>query len=1178
MRTIILLIASTAITTSTAGHAADQLKFGKAPAWVIPQVAPADSNKTPNAPAVLLLADQQVQFEPGKTTSYGEIVMKIQTPEGLSAGNISLPWNPATDTITINKLEIQRGKQVIDVLASGQTFTTMRRESNLELATLDGVLTANIQPDGLQEGDIIDLATTTEHVDPVLGNHVEGNFAEWERHPIGLAHARVEWPSSLHMSVRLSGGLPQVQPVEHGGRKVLEITARDLQPDIAPKGAPPRFALGRLGEATDFTSWSDIAKLMTPLFQKAEAIPSTGPLHEEVEKIRTATSDPRQRAILALQLVQQRVRYVALLMGQGSYVPAKAETTWSQRFGDCKAKTALLLGILHSLGIEAQPILVQSRFGDAIAERLPLLSYFDHVLVRAEIAGKTYYLDGTRIGDMKLDDIAVPEFHWGLPLVPDARLVGMVPPPHDVADTVVTIDVDARAGALAPAKVTLTEALHGDAAVTTDIMYARATDEQQKQVLTQAAKLYFDTFSLQTSSETFDRDSRDLSLQMAGTATLHWKDGWYFVPASSLAYKPDFDRPAGPFHNAPFSVSYPAFRRSRVILHLPPGFAAQQKLPVPVHQTLAGVEYIRTASVSGDDLTIETSERTIVPEIAYNEAIAAEPRIKALNDDDVYLKLVSSYRPTQKDVSAIISNEPSSPADYLRRGNVYLATAKFDEAIADFTKVLSVDPKNVSALADRALGHFFKHDFDSADADIKAADAIDPNNAILLRCKGLEAQRLHHYPEAITFFSRSLVSEPKNAFTLVHLAELHTLQSEPQKALQYWDLIIELAPGNADMLAYRAVVEARLGKLDDARKDLVEAKTANPASVTVVGAASAISQYDHDFKAQVVSYSKLITANPKLAEAYAARSAALFGLGDLQQALSDTDTALMLGAKSVQLHVLRANIFKLNGNDSGVQSEADAMVRDNPNSELAYVAAAKTFASLGHRDQALQAVDKALAIKPEPYIYVNRAEIRPVSDDADRTSDYDAALKLQPNEPDALIGKADILNRQGKFAEAASLYELAAKDQPDWQGPQIKQAAALYKAGQTAEAAIIFANVRAKADAAKLNSLCWINSTAGILLDSALQDCRNALKSDPDNQNYLNSLGMVLLKLGQIDDALAAFNRGLAIKPSASCLMGRAIVYARKGNRVQAEADAAAARKLNPGIDDVYAVDYGLKL
>src|SRR5207245_7674926 len=40
----------------------------------------------------------------------------------------------------------------------------------------------------------------------------------------------------------------------------------------------------------------------------------------------------------------------------GGLVPASAETTWSRRFGDCKAKTALLLAILHEFGIEAEPV------------------------------------------------------------------------------------------------------------------------------------------------------------------------------------------------------------------------------------------------------------------------------------------------------------------------------------------------------------------------------------------------------------------------------------------------------------------------------------------------------------------------------------------------------------------------------------------------------------------------------------------------------------------------------------------------------------------------------------------------------------------------------------------------------------------------------------------------------
>src|SRR5258708_18209115 len=172
MRSIRLLLAGTAVVLTNPANAANELKFGKAPAWVVSQAIPADASGSSDAPVALLLTDQQSRLEPGKLVTYSELAMKIQKPEGLAAGNISIPWDPATDTVTVNKLEIHRGSQVIDVLAAGQKFITLRRESGLEAAMLDGRLTPNIQPEGLQEGDVIDLATTIYHAAPLLGNHV----------------------------------------------------------------------------------------------------------------------------------------------------------------------------------------------------------------------------------------------------------------------------------------------------------------------------------------------------------------------------------------------------------------------------------------------------------------------------------------------------------------------------------------------------------------------------------------------------------------------------------------------------------------------------------------------------------------------------------------------------------------------------------------------------------------------------------------------------------------------------------------------------------------------------------------------------------------------------------------------------------------------------------------------
>jgi len=223
------LLAGAAMSAHPA-FAADALKFGAPPAWVHPQPIPA--SKPTQAPVSLLLNDQQTYFEHGKVTTFSEGAVKIENAQGLAAGNVALVWQPATDTVTINKLQIRRGDKIIDVIAGGQTFTVLRRETNLDAATLDGTLTATLQPEGLQAGDIIDLATTTERSDPVLKGHVETVFGAWDGLPIQSAHAAISWPSDLHLQIRETPNLSPARRSSANGVDHLELSAENIQPLI----------------------------------------------------------------------------------------------------------------------------------------------------------------------------------------------------------------------------------------------------------------------------------------------------------------------------------------------------------------------------------------------------------------------------------------------------------------------------------------------------------------------------------------------------------------------------------------------------------------------------------------------------------------------------------------------------------------------------------------------------------------------------------------------------------------------------------------------------------------------------------------------------------------------------------------------------------------------------------
>jgi len=1056
--------------------AADTLKFGAAPAWVTPQVIPEASDKTKDRPLVLLLHDQQTMLEAGKTTTYAEAAIKIQKPEGLSAGNVSVAWDPASDLITVNKLEIHRGNQVIDVLKSGQTFTTMRRESNLELATLNGVLTANIQPEGLQEGDILVLATTTEHSDPVFKGHVEARFAPWAGAQIGLAHARIEWPSGLNVHLQKTGDLPAAQESVRDGKKVYDLTMRDVEPVIEPKSAPLRFRIGRMGEASDFRSWAEAARVMLPLYRQAAIIPPSGPVRDEIRKIRAASNDPKVQAEQALQLVQQRVRYVALLMGQGGYVPASAETTWSRRFGDCKAKTALLLAVLHELGIEAAAVAVNPFIGDALADRLPSFGLFNHVLVRARIAGKDYWLDGTRTGDTSLDRTRVPNFGWGLPLVDNAALVHIVPSPLEQPDNQRTINIDASAGIYAPAKIEIDELYRGDDAIAYNAGYSQLSADQRTEYLRKNARTYFDGMTVDSTSVQFDKTNGELKIATKGTAKLDWEDRWFRIPSASIAYNPDFDRPAGPLQQVPFATDYPNYETRHVTIRLPPGFlATQNKAPTPVHETLAGVEYARVIGLTGDTMTVDSSERTIAAEVPYKVALAAAARMKSLNNDDVFLRVPNGYRASSEDLATKSTENPASVQDFIDRGLMRLDAGQFDQAISDFDQALALDPKNVWALGDRGIARVWKHDFGAGAKDLAAVEAIDPDNPLLLRAKALQAEVQGKFKAAVDLYTQSLKGEPNNGFALAH----------------------------------RAVARHQIGEDDEALVDAEQALAKNPAAI--------------------------------------------------------------------DLRLMRANILLGQGKRSAVADEADLLMKADPKSNYAFVAAGKIYGRLNMREKALKAFDEALAIKPEAYVYINRAEVRPRSDRAGRIADLEQSLKLDPTNADALEEEAELVALNGDFKQAATLYGRAAKDAPDNSHLKVSHASALYRSGQTAEAQKALAKFEAAARTADdFNRLCWGKATNDILLESALVDCRRAVKLAPDSNQKLDSLGFVLLRLGKFEESVDAYTKAIARKSQSMSLMGRAIAYARKGDKAHAEADRAEALKLDPDAEERF-VEYGLR-
>lgn len=632
---------------SPAGHAADALAFGPAPAWVVPQQVPTVTSGASGGAVQLLLSDAQANLAPGVSDAYFDSVVLIRTPQGLATvGTIALSWRPETDVLTVHKLRILRGGKEIDVLGSGQRFTILRREDRLEYSMLSGVLTAVLQPEGLRVGDRLELAYSLKRTDSLLGGIPEDLIAIQPGAAIARVHLSARWPASYPMTWQASPFLDGVKRLRVGNMMEVSSTRDNEQPLIQPVGAPSRFAAVRMLQVSGYSSWREISRLLYPLFEQASEIPRSSPLQLEVARIKKQAPDARSRAEAALRLVQDEIRYVYLGMNNARIVPADVATTWSRRYGDCKAKTVLLLGLLRELGIPAEAVAVSTVGGDALPARLPMIEMFDHVLVRASISGKTYWLDGTRSGDRHLDDIPVPTYRWGLPLTAsgsDLLAIEAVPPADPQAQT--TIFVDASAGPTAPASFRAETLLRSDAAVAAHNVISGLAEAQREQALRTywRQRPYWSNnwndLTVQTVEASFDDDNGILHLVMEGKGVMDWQGNEHLIGSVNIGGVVDLKRAAGPNSDAPYLTAFP--RYSRVVEHikLPHNGEGYEVVGADVDRTIAGVSYMRRALIEHGELTAEASVRSVALEFPASEAPAAQKALHELWDQPLYVKL-----------------------------------------------------------------------------------------------------------------------------------------------------------------------------------------------------------------------------------------------------------------------------------------------------------------------------------------------------------------------------------------------------------------------------------------------------------------------------------------------------------------------------------------------------------
>ncbi len=305
-----------------------------------------------------------------------QVAYKIITKDGEDYATIKLPtsrhvkskvkgWLKKRDG-SVHKLE---DESIIEIglMASGAYFD----EGRQLIASFDQV----------EPGDMVAFEAKVEEND---WNGCFQNFAFQKDQPVLLTKFTVIIPEGWQLNYstwNMDGIELKVQ-----GQRYTWIGRNLPLRKKEPLSPPWSYLVRRISVAvfnpnemspTRFKTWENVGNWLANVYQKpAQPGRKIASLVETITS-NAGTTTEKIRAIA--EYVQNNIRYVAIEVGKGRWLPRPAEKTLFNGYGDCKDKCTLMRAMLDVAGIPSVPVLVNAT--SLVDPDLPSPSQFNHVIV-----------------------------------------------------------------------------------------------------------------------------------------------------------------------------------------------------------------------------------------------------------------------------------------------------------------------------------------------------------------------------------------------------------------------------------------------------------------------------------------------------------------------------------------------------------------------------------------------------------------------------------------------------------------------------------------------------------------------------------------------------------------------------------------------------------------------------
>ena len=473
------------------------------------------------------------------------------------------------------------------------------------------------------------------------------------------------------------------------------------------------------------------------------------------------------------------------------------------------------------------------------------------------------------------------------------------------------------------------------------------------------------------------------------------------------------------------------------------------------------------------------------------------------------------------------SNDQSAPSAQM-----------LDLAIAEFTKLVSLEPKSVE---DRLLlGQLYtvKHDSAKAEAQFKAAQDIEPaSEEVVLNLARLYAEsgdvkrsaelleavpvndrttkeefalgaayeQLKELKKAIAAYQRSVDMEPDNLDAAHALAQALLTDNQLEESLKRYKQLADADPDDVASLDRIAEIQRRQGKYAEALVTIRKARAKDPNSLEAGYNEGLLLDVLGRYDESVTVYQKMVELTEHANGAYTQeeksnRSIFLERLASVYHEENKTPEAIAIYQKMIDL----GGDFAKRGYQGQVDTYRDAKMFDqatdicrkavaaNPNDRDLKLLLAWQLADTGKLDEGLALANGLLTGKPtdrEVYLQIAQMQVRLKH----WKEAEDALAKAEPyavkdeDKINVIFQKGSLAEQEKHYDQAEQLFHKVLEMDPN--------------------------------NAITLNNLGYmlIDKTNPSRYPDALKYVRKAVELEPMNGAYLDSLGWVYFKLGQYE-------------------------------------------------------------